>query len=53
MLVCSMLPCEQAGLHIFFKIGGPKWPMEQNKVGHLWIDGPTADYTVKHVLSGN
>ena len=24
-----------AGLQIFFKIGGPKWPMEQNTVTHF------------------
>ena len=24
-----------AGLQIFFKIGGPKWPMEQKMVGHF------------------
>ena len=29
-----------AGLQIFFKIGGPKWPMEQKMVGHFRNDGP-------------
>ena len=35
--VCSLSynRCIFAGLQIFFKNGGPKWPMEQKMVGHF------------------
>ena len=29
-----------SGLQIFFKIGGPKWPMEQKWRVIFWNDGP-------------
>ena len=28
------------GLQIFFKIGGPKWPMKQKRWINFWNDGP-------------
>ena len=36
-----------AGLQIFFKIGGPKWPMEQKMVGHFLKWWPQA-YQTNH-----
>ena len=38
---------QNSGLQIFFKIGGPKWPMEQKTVGHFlkwWAQA----YQIKH-----
>ena len=38
--VHSKAKCTLPGLQIFFKIDGPKWPMEQQMIGHFlkwWI----------------
>ena len=41
-------PCQLAGLQILFKIGGPKWPMEQTMVGHFlkwWAQAYQTNYS--------